>query len=159
MVCQPHQYILVRMASYVPQSYVQSSNYMQQPDRIYTPPIAAGYCSLREYNPQKNIIDNYSVRDSLSLKIPEARRIGTAELFTESMLPELERENPAQSSYEVRTYLPQRQEEQRRVKRERDEQSVDGRKEDEKVDKKMLSELIEKELGLFRAVNQQVQHV
>ncbi len=157
MVCQPHQYILVRMVSYVPQSYVQSSNYMQQPDRVYTPPIAAGYSSLMGYDLQRSTIDNYSVKDSLSLKIPDVMKIGTCELFTESRLPELERENPVQNSYEVRRYQPQRQEEQRRVKGERDEPRVDERRGDEEVDKKMLSELIEKELEKFRRVN--VQHV
>src|SRR3989338_155506 len=55
MVCQPHQYILMKMASYMPQGYNMQASYtaQQQKGLVYTAPRVGDYAALRGYNSQK----------------------------------------------------------------------------------------------------------
>ncbi len=193
MVCQPHQYILVKMASYVPQGYnVQPLyNSQQQKSFRYTAPRVADYVALSGYNCQKGYVGieqsnflqsynakrttNYGESGYLFSKMPEViggargdffktRRLN--DLVGEDMeisgftLPQTERKNPIQRSYEAgMMYKPQRREKQEKIEEKVDTSAIDRDEKDKEVEMKKLAGLIEQELKQLETVNQQVHYV
>ncbi|GEM_PF-4835785 len=170
MVCQPHQYILMKMASYMPQGYNIQASYtaQQQKGLVYTAPRMGDYVALSGYNSQKKYA---GVEQSyLFLKMPEVMGAVGGESFTtrrlndlvsddgeksEFTLPQSDAKNLIRQGYDVlMVYKPQRREKQKKV-----EENGDRNAKDTEIDTKLLAELIEQELRQFPVANQQVHYV
>jgi len=126
---------------------------------------------LQGYTTRK--IGNYGESGYLFAKTPEVMGAFGGESFTtrrlndlvgerveneDFILPQTERKNPIQGSYEVGMgYKPQK--EQERVTKQIDGQERDNVREDKEIDTKRLAELIEQELRQFPVANHQVHYV
>ncbi len=107
MVCQPHQYILMKMASYMPQGYNMQASYtaQQQKGLVYTAPRMGDYVALSGYNSQKGYLGvgqstilqgyntkrtrNYGESGYLFLKTPEVMGAVGGESFKTRRLNDL----------------------------------------------------------------------
>ncbi len=119
MVCQPHQYILVKMASYVPQGYNTQSlyNLPQQRGLVYTAPRVTDYIALSGYNSQKNYVGveqdnqlqryrgknaaNYGESGYLFSKTPEVINGAGSDFFKTRRLNDLVGEDVVESVFTV----------------------------------------------------------